>query len=63
MRDDMIKVLEITENEDGSSLVELEMEPDTYAKIFNAGFIHLIEKGLENNDQRSIDVPSNERLP
>ena len=63
MRDDIIKVLEITENEDGSALVELEMDPDTYAKIFNAGFIHLIEKGLENNDQRSIDVPSNERLP
>ena len=50
MKDDIIKVLKITENEDGSSLVELEMEPDTYAKIFNAGFIHLIEKGLENND-------------
>ena len=63
MRDDIIKVLKITENEDGSALVDLEMEPDTYAKIFNVGFVHLIEKGLENNDQRSIDVPSNERLP
>jgi hypothetical protein len=26
------------------------MDPDTYAKIFNAGFVHLIEKGLESND-------------
>jgi hypothetical protein len=50
MRDDIIKVLEITENEDGSALVELEMDPDTYAKIFNAGFVHLIEKGLDSND-------------
>ena len=50
MKDDIIKVLKITENEDGSSLVELEMDPDTYAKIFNAGFIHLIKKGLENDD-------------
>ena len=52
MRDDIIKVLEITENEDGSALVELEMDPDTYAKIFNAGFVHLIEKGLENEHVR-----------
>ena len=50
MRDDIIKVLKITENEDGSALVDLEMEPDTYAKIFNAGFVHLNEKGLESND-------------
>ena len=46
MKDD-IKVLEITENEDGSAVVQLEMDPDTYAKIFNAGFIHLIENGLK----------------
>ena len=50
MRDDIIKVLEITENEDGSALVELEMDPDTYAKIFNAGFVHLIKKGLESEE-------------
>jgi len=50
MRDDIIKVLEVTENEDGSAFVELEMDPDTYAKIFNAGFVHLIEKGLDSND-------------
>lgn len=52
MRDDIIKVLEITENEDGSALVELEMNPDTYAKIFNVGFVHLVEKGLENEHVR-----------
>ena len=62
MSDDIIKVLEVTENEDGSAFVELEMDPDTYAKIFNAGFVHLIEKGLEN-DQCSVDVSGDERLP
>jgi hypothetical protein len=52
MRDDIIKVLEITENEDGSALVELEMDPDTYAKIFSEGFVHLIKKGLEDEHVR-----------
>ena len=50
MRDDIIKVLEITENEDGSALVEVEMDPDTYAKIFSAGFVHLIENGLSKDE-------------
>tara|TARA_R110002094_G_C4774457_1_gene200703 strand:- start:305 stop:457 length:153 start_codon:yes stop_codon:yes gene_type:complete len=50
MRDDIIKVLDIKENEDGSALVELEMDPDTYAKIFNEGFVHLIKKGLESEE-------------
>jgi hypothetical protein len=48
----IIKIIEITDNEDGSAFVKLEMDPETYAKIFNAGFVHLIEKGLneENKD-------------
>ena len=50
MMNDAIKIIEITDNEDGSALVDLEMDADTYAKIFNAGFIHLIKKGLENDD-------------
>ena len=49
---DEIKIVEITENEDGSALVSLEMNPEVYAKIFNAGFINLIEEGLKKQDTR-----------
>ena len=49
---DEIKIVEITENEDGSALVSLEMNPEVYAKIFNAGFINLIEEGLKKQDMR-----------
>ncbi len=49
---DKIKIVEITENEDGSALVSLEMNPEVYAKIFNAGFINLIEEGLKKQDMR-----------
>ena len=52
---DTIKILEITDNEDGSCLVQVEMDPDTYAKIFSAGFVHLIKNGLKGEE----DVGSN----
>ena len=58
-----IQVTSIEEHEDGSATVQVECDSETFAAIFNVGFIHLIEKGLENNDQCSVDVPSNERLP
>tara|TARA_B110000285_G_C14902109_1_gene503788 strand:- start:531 stop:716 length:186 start_codon:yes stop_codon:yes gene_type:complete len=44
---DVIKILQITDNEDGSSLVQLEMDPNTYAKIFEYGFVELIKEGLK----------------
>jgi len=50
-----IKILEITDNEDGSCLLQVEMDADTYAKIFSAGFVHLIENGLKGEE----DVRSN----
>ena len=53
--DDTIKILEITDNEDGSCLMQVEMDPDTYAKIFSAGFVHLIKNGLKGEE----DVGSN----
>ena len=54
--DDTIKILEITDNEDGSCLVQVEMDPDIYAKIFNAGFVHLIENGLKGEEDVRSDV-------
>lgn len=53
--DDKIKIVEITDNEDGSASVRLDMNPSTYHKVFNAGFIHLIEEGLKGEE----DVGSN----
>ena len=44
---DKIKIIEITDNEDGSASVQLDMDASTYHKVFNAGFIHLIEEGLK----------------
>ena len=52
---DAIKIVEITDNEDGSASVQLEMDSDTYHKVFSAGFIHLIEEGLKGEK----DVGSN----
>ena len=47
---DEIKVVEITEHEDGSALVMLEMDPEIYSKVFNIGFIQLVKKGIESEE-------------
>lgn len=44
-----IKITDIEEHEDGSATVKLDLDPDTYAAIFNVGFIHLIRKGIDND--------------
>ena len=46
---DTIKITDIDEHEDGSATVQLDLDPDTYAAIFNVGFIHLIRKGIDND--------------
>ena len=43
-----IKVTEIEEHEDGSATLQVECDPETFAAIFNAGFVELIKKGLES---------------
>jgi len=48
---DTIKITDIDEHEDGSATVQLDLDPDTYAAIFNVGFVHLIMKGMESNDK------------
>ena len=46
---DTIKITDIDEHEDGSATVQLDLDPETYAAIFNVGFIHLIRKGIDND--------------
>ena len=46
-----IKITELEEHEDGSATLQVECDPETFAAIFNAGFIHLIKKGIESDDR------------
>jgi hypothetical protein len=46
-----IKVLEVSEHEDGSATLTIEMSEETRSQIFEFGFIQLIKKGLEGEDQ------------
>ena len=55
---DIIKITEIDEHEDGSATLQVECDPETFAAIFNAGFIALVKAGLEtegSKDVRSAD--------
>ncbi len=45
-----IKITEIKDHEDGSATLQLELDPETYAAIFNVGFVYLIRKGIESDD-------------
>jgi hypothetical protein len=36
-----IKITEIEDHEDGSATLQLELDPETYAAIFNVGFVYL----------------------
>jgi hypothetical protein len=42
-----IKVVEIEEHEDGSATLQVECDPETFAEIFNYGFVQLIRNGIE----------------
>jgi hypothetical protein len=46
---DTIKITDIEDHEDGSATLQLDLDPDTYAAIFNVGFIYLIQKGIDND--------------
>jgi hypothetical protein len=47
---DLIKVETITDHEDGTATVTLNLSPETYQKIFEYGFIELIKKGIESEN-------------
>ena len=44
-----IKVTDIEEHEDGSATLQVECAPDTFAAIFNVGFVELVKRGLEDD--------------
>ena len=44
-----ITVADIQDNDDGSAKVTLDMDAETYHKIFEYGFIQLLVKGLEHD--------------
>lgn len=44
---DLIKVTEVHEHEDGSATLQVECSPETFAEIFNVGFVSLVKAGLD----------------
>jgi hypothetical protein len=42
-----VKIIEIEEHEDGSATLQVECDPETFAAIFNVGFVALVKIGLE----------------
>ena len=46
---DIIKITEIEEHDDGSATLQVECDPKTFAAIFNIGFVELVKKGLEDD--------------
>ena len=44
---DLIKIETITDHEDGSATLTLDLDSETYHKIFEYGFVQLIMKGME----------------
>ena len=50
---DEIKITDIEENEDGSANLEMTMDAQTYASIFEYGFKQLIMKMLEEEDKKN----------
>jgi hypothetical protein len=47
---DAIKVTDIVDHEDGSATITLDMDPATYHKIFEQGFLKLIQRGIESEN-------------
>ena len=48
---DLIKIETITDHEDGSATLTLDLTAETYHKIFEYGFVKLIKKGIESEEQ------------
>tara|TARA_R110000803_G_scaffold99566_5_gene167674 strand:- start:1132 stop:1326 length:195 start_codon:yes stop_codon:yes gene_type:complete len=48
LMDSKITVTDIEDNEDGSAKVTLDLDAETYHKIFEYGFIQLVKKGVES---------------
>ena len=49
-----IKVITVEEHEDGSATLQVECDPETFAAIFNVGFVSLIQKGIESQKEDEL---------
>ena len=47
-----VKITEIEEHEDGSATLQVECDPQTFAAIFNVGFVALVKAGLETEKEK-----------
>ena len=45
-----IKITELEEHEDGSATIQLDLSPEVFQEIFQAGFIALVKRGLNEDD-------------
>jgi hypothetical protein len=52
MKNDIVKITEIEEHEDGSATLQVECDPETFMAIFNVGFIELVKAGLDKEKER-----------
>jgi hypothetical protein len=46
----LIKVETITDHDDGSATLTLDLDAETYQKIFEYGFVQLVMKGIESEE-------------
>jgi len=44
-----IKITSVEEHEDGSATFQVECDPETFAAIFNVGFVTLVKAGLKSD--------------
>jgi len=62
MKSDMIHINQITEHEDGSATVEVEMLEESYKKIFEYGLMMLFVKAVDDAEgDKDETVCSNDR--
>ena len=47
-----IHVASIDEHEDGSATLELDLDKETFAQIFNIGFLELVRRGMETEENK-----------
>ena len=56
MKSDMIHINKITEHEDGSATLEVEMLQESYRKIFEYGLQMLFMKAVEDADNTGLKL-------
>ena len=52
-----IKIIAIEEREDGSAIVKVDMNDETYGAIFNYGFVQMLRKGIDFELDRTNITP------